>query len=99
MLNEINEYILDYDTKKQKEEQENKIEEADDDGWIQVKDKKNNRNKALIPHEKTIKKLKLKEKKKQKEKELLNFYTFQMRESKKDCEYLSTYNLKIIKDQ
>lgn len=41
--------------------------------------------------EKNIKKLKSKEKKKQKEKELLNFYSFQVRESKKECKSIRLY--------
>ncbi|XP_043283712.1 ribosomal RNA-processing protein 7 homolog A [Venturia canescens] len=59
------------------------VEEVDQDGWVKVTSKKKRGQFAPARKESTISKLQKKEEGKNRKKELLNFYTFQIRESKK----------------
>ena len=77
-------------------EQEAKESEgaADDDGWVTVTKKS---SKPVVARtERAQKRLQAKEKKKREEKELLNFYTFQTRESKRERKYFEPQIYNII---
>ncbi|XP_045214166.1 ribosomal RNA-processing protein 7 homolog A-like [Mercenaria mercenaria] len=84
LQSEIDKYMEEYDEKIQKEIEEAKANEgiADDDGWVTVT--KYGKNKGAPRTEAHEKALTRKEKKRRKDKELLNFYSFQMRETKRE---------------
>ena len=82
---EIAEYMREYDEKvEQRLSQENSDgDEVDEDGWTTVSNKKKRGQFAPKRKESTIGKLQDKEERTKKKQELKNFYTFQIRESKK----------------
>ncbi|XP_029041421.2 ribosomal RNA-processing protein 7 homolog A [Osmia bicornis bicornis] len=83
---EIEDYMLDYDKKMaEKKANEKAMEEEaeDNDGWVTVSARKKRGEYALSRKESTINKVQHKEEQRNKKKQLLNFYTFQIRESKK----------------
>lgn len=72
-----------YDEKVTERLEQEKEDEVDDEGWTTVTGKKKRGQFALARKESTIQKVKLKEEEKKHKKQLLNFYTFQIREAKK----------------
>ncbi|KAK2710563.1 ribosomal RNA-processing protein 7 homolog A-like [Artemia franciscana] len=77
---EINTYLEEYDKQKAIQEAKNKQGEADDEGWTVVTSK--GRAAVIARTEATEQKIKKKEKKKMSEKQLVNFYTYQLKQSK-----------------
>ncbi|XP_011865990.1 PREDICTED: ribosomal RNA-processing protein 7 homolog A [Vollenhovia emeryi] len=77
----IEEYIASYDKRIKDRLEQAKAEDDDDDGWITVTGAKKRGEFAPTRKESTISKVKGKEERKKKQ--LLNFYTFQIREAKK----------------
>lgn len=78
---QVEEYLTLYD-----KEIKNRIEqiaEEDDDGWVTIAGGKKRGQFAPSRKESTIGKVQEKEEQRKKKKQLLNFYTFQIRESKK----------------
>lgn len=71
------------------EEEEAKEREgvADEDGWITVT--KKTKKKVVQRTEQKQEWLKAREAKKAKQREHVNFYAFQMKQSKRDCKYAS----------
>lgn len=63
------------------------MEAAENDGWVTVTGQKKRGQFALSRKESAINKVQHKEDQKNKKKQLLNFYTFQIRESKKQSKY------------
>ncbi|KAH3796477.1 ribosomal RNA-processing protein 7 homolog A-like [Dreissena polymorpha] len=94
---EIDEYMLKYDDKVQKEKETSAAQEGvpDDEGWITVT--KYSKNKGAPRTEAHEKVLTNKARRKRKEKELLNFYSFQMRETKR--EQIATLRKKFEEDK
>lgn len=84
MKREIDAFMQSYDQKQSKleEEEVDKTNVPDDDGWITVTSKSRKANRALT--ERNILKLKSKQKKRTEKMKLLNFYNFQAKESKRD---------------
>ncbi|KAG7197389.1 hypothetical protein KM043_018494 [Ampulex compressa] len=83
---EIEEYMHTYDEKIAARIAQEKAEEEaaeGDDGWVTVTARKKRGQYALARKESTIQKLQNKEEQRKQKKQLLNFYTFQIRESKK----------------
>ncbi|XP_063961803.1 ribosomal RNA-processing protein 7 homolog A-like isoform X1 [Lytechinus pictus] len=77
-------FMKEFDKRKQEEKELAKEEEGvpDDDGWVTVTRKS---TKPVVTRtERKQKRLQAKEKKKRQEKELMNFYRFQSRESKRE---------------
>lgn len=86
MRKEIEKYIASYD--REKERAKRKAEkEKEEDGWITVTSGKKRGKFAPSRKESTIDKIQQKEEERRKSKELHNFYTFQVREAKKQSEY------------
>ncbi|XP_072040352.1 ribosomal RNA-processing protein 7 homolog A-like [Amphiura filiformis] len=83
---EIDEFMQTYDQKVSEDIQKAKEEEGtpDDEGWITVTRKGSKKQKPVARKEHIEKQLKAKEKKKREDKELVNFYTFQVRETKRE---------------
>ncbi|XP_038065255.1 ribosomal RNA-processing protein 7 homolog A-like [Patiria miniata] len=81
---EIDEFMQEHDTSVQEEEEKAKEQEGvpDEEGWITVTRK--SAKPAVARTEKNQRRLRAKERKKREKTELLNFYTFQMRESKRE---------------
>ncbi|XP_022095462.1 ribosomal RNA-processing protein 7 homolog A-like [Acanthaster planci] len=81
---EIDDFMQEYDAKVQEEELKAKELEGvpDEEGWITVTRK--SAKPAVARTEKNQRRLRAKERKKREKTELLNFYTFQMRESKRE---------------
>ncbi|KOX70530.1 Ribosomal RNA-processing protein 7 like protein A [Melipona quadrifasciata] len=82
----IEAYMQNYDQKiaeKIAKEKATKEEEAENDGWVTITGRKKRGQFALSRKESTINKVQHKEEQRNKKKQLLNFYTFQIRESKK----------------
>jgi ribosomal RNA-processing protein 7 len=81
---EIDSYMARYDRQlaKKVEEDLKREEVPDDDGWVTVS--RYGKNKGTPRTEKHETKTKLKDKKRNQEKELLHFYAYQIRESKKE---------------
>ncbi|OXU16974.1 hypothetical protein TSAR_008706 [Trichomalopsis sarcophagae] len=81
----IEDYMNAYDQKvAARLEAEKAAEEAkDDDGWTTVTGRKKRGQFALARKESTIQKVQVKEEMKKQKKQLMNFYTFQIREAKK----------------
>lgn len=84
LQNEIDDYMMKFDehTAKKQEEAAAKRGEPDEEGWITVSRPK----KGLKPSELSRSDLR-RAKKKRKQKELLHFYQFQQRETKREREY------------
>lgn len=87
MKEEIEEYMNNYDRRvayKLAQEKAMEEQEAEDaEGWVTVSGRKKRGEFALPRKESAIDKVHHKEEQKNKKKQLLNFYTFQIRESKK----------------
>lgn len=85
MKEEIESYMQNYDKRiVDKTANEKAMEEAEkNDGWVTVSGRKKRGQFALSRKESTVNKVHAKEEQKDKKKELRNFYTFQIRESKK----------------
>ncbi|XP_071107516.1 ribosomal RNA-processing protein 7 homolog A-like [Haliotis cracherodii] len=81
---EIEDYMAKFDTKQEEETQRLKDQEgvADEEGWVTVT--RVGKNKGTPRTEARKKHLTKRETKRRKEKELLNFYAFQFKETKKD---------------
>ncbi|XP_072764535.1 ribosomal RNA-processing protein 7 homolog A [Anoplolepis gracilipes] len=79
---EVVEYLTLYD-KQIEDRAKEQIAEEDDDGWVTVAGGKKRGQFAPSRKESTIGKVKQKEEQRKKKKQLLNFYTFQIRETKK----------------
>lgn len=78
---DIDQFMEIYDkTEERKEKLENELNGADDDGWITVG--KKGTNAGFEQKESVVNKLQNKIEKSKKKKELVNFYSFQIRESK-----------------
>lgn len=94
---EIDEFMLNYDEEKEKKEkeEEEKLNQPDEDGWVTVTPKSRKSNLAFT--EKNIEKMKSKQKKKRQQMQLVNFYSFQMKESKK--EYIAQLRKKFDEDK
>jgi len=93
----VDEFMRLYDKSKDKEEKKLKAKEgvADEDGWITVT--KNSRHAGVARTENMEQKVMTNEKKKQTEKKLVNFYGFQLRESK--MEHLTQMRQKFEEDK
>ncbi|XP_033304538.1 ribosomal RNA-processing protein 7 homolog A isoform X1 [Bombus vosnesenskii] len=85
MKKKIETYMQNYDQKISEKIAKEKAmeEEAENDGWVTVTGRKKRGQFALSRKESTINKVQRKEEQKNKKKQLLNFYTFQIRESKR----------------
>ncbi|KAK6170659.1 hypothetical protein SNE40_018997 [Patella caerulea] len=84
LQDEIDQYMESYDNKlnQQLEEEKDKEGVADDEGWVTV-----TKHGKMKPTPRTAvnqKKLSKKERRRKKERELLNFYTFQIKQEKQD---------------
>ncbi|KAL4241082.1 Ribosomal RNA-processing protein 7 A [Mactra antiquata] len=84
LQSEIDEYMKEYDDRIQQEIEKAKAMDgvADEDGWVTVT--RYGKNKAAPRTEAHEKALTKKERKRRKDKELMNFYSFQIKESKKE---------------
>ena len=72
----------------EKLENEKALEGAkDDEGWETVTSKKKRGQFALLRKESVIEKVKQKEEERKHKKQLLNFYSFQIREAKKQSKF------------
>ncbi|XP_015587378.1 ribosomal RNA-processing protein 7 homolog A [Cephus cinctus] len=82
---EIEEYMNNYDKQVAERLEREKAQEGeqDEDGWVTVSGRKKRGQQALSRKESTISKVQQKQEERIKKKQLLNFYTFQIRESKK----------------
>jgi len=81
----IDKCLIEYDNKKEEEMEEDEIKgEVDSKGWTTITSKKKRGKFATTRKESTIQKIQTKEDSKKHKKTLLNFYTFQIRESKKE---------------
>lgn len=90
MKEEIETYMQNYDKKIAEKIIKEKIMEEEvqnNDGWVTVTGRKKRGQFALSRKESTINKVQHKEEQKNKKKQLLNFYTFQIRESKKQSKF------------
>lgn len=94
---EVDNFMLNYDKEKKKEEEEAKEKEgvADEDGWITVT--KKTKKKVVQRTEQKQEWLKAKEAKKAKQREHVNFYAFQMKQSKRD--YIADLRRKFEEDK
>nr|KAG5703159.1 hypothetical protein BaRGS_027324 [Batillaria attramentaria] len=83
MKKEVTRFMEEYDKKVEEEQKQAKEMDGvpDDDGWITVT--RVGKNKGAPRTEAEEKRVTIKDRKKRKEKELVNFYSFQIRESKK----------------
>lgn len=70
---------------------EKAAEEGDADGWVQVTGRKKRGEFALARKESTINKLQNKLETSIRKKQLRNFYSFQIREAKKQSEYFPIF--------
>ncbi|XP_020295343.1 ribosomal RNA-processing protein 7 homolog A [Pseudomyrmex gracilis] len=80
---EIDEYMSVYDKQIEERIAKEKTTEEDEEGWITVTGGKKRGQFAPSRKESTIGKVQQKEEQRKKKNQLLNFYTFQVRESKK----------------
>lgn len=83
MKQDIEEYIASYDEQVNNRIAREKAAGQDDEGWVTVTSGKKRGQFAPSRKESTIGKVQQKEEQRKKKKELLNFYTFQIRETKK----------------
>lgn len=83
MKKEVNKFMEEYDKKVEEEQMQAKEMDGvpDEEGWVTVT--RVGKNKGAPRTEAEKKRVTLKDRKKRKEKELVNFYSFQVRESKK----------------
>ncbi|XP_030855192.1 ribosomal RNA-processing protein 7 homolog A [Strongylocentrotus purpuratus] len=90
-------FMIEFDKRKHEEKEQAKVEEGvpDDDGWVTVTRKST--KPVVARSERKQKRLQAKEKKKREEKELMNFYTFQSRESKR--EHIAELRMKFEEDK
>lgn len=88
---EIEEYLTLYDKQIEDRIAKEQIAEEDDDGWVTIAAGKKRGQFAPSRKESTIGKVQQKEEQRKKKKQLLNFYTFQIREAKKQskCNFKS----------
>merc|ERR1712136_678021 len=93
----VDDFMRGFDKAKEKEEKKLKAKEgvADDEGWITVT--RDSRNAGVVRTENMEQKVMANEKKKQTEKKLINFYGFQLRESK--MEHLTQLRQKFEEDK
>jgi len=82
---QVEEYLTLYD--KEIKNRTGRIAEEDDDGWVTIAGGKKRGQFAPSRKESTIGKVQEKEEQRKKKKQLLNFYTFQIRETKKQSKY------------
>lgn len=87
MKKEIEEYITSYDEQVKNRIAQEKAAEEKNEGWITVTGGKKRGQFAPTRKESTIGKVQQKEEQRRKKKQLLNFYTFQIRETKKQSKY------------
>lgn len=80
---EIEEYLTLYDKQVEDRIAKEQIAEEEDDGWVTIAAGKKRGQFAPSRKESTIGKVQQKEEQRKKKKQLLNFYTFQIREAKK----------------
>ncbi|XP_070152857.1 ribosomal RNA-processing protein 7 homolog A [Polyergus mexicanus] len=80
---EIEEYLTLYDKQIEDRIAKEQIAEEDDDGWVTIAGGKKRGQFAPSRKESTIGKVQQKEEQRKKKKQLVNFYTFQIREAKK----------------
>uniref|UniRef100_A0A182PGJ6 RRM domain-containing protein n=1 Tax=Anopheles epiroticus TaxID=199890 RepID=A0A182PGJ6_9DIPT len=78
---EIDQYMESYDRKVEEQKAEESNNAADDDGWVTVSKKNSG---VFAQNQAVVKKLEKKLDEDRSTKELKNFYTFQIREAKKD---------------
>lgn len=93
MKKEIETYMQNYDKRIAEKIIKEKVMEEEiqnNDGWVTVTGRKKRGQFALSRKESTINKVQHKEEQKNKKKQLLNFYTFQIRESKKQSKFYIT---------
>ncbi|KYM89739.1 Ribosomal RNA-processing protein 7 like protein A [Atta colombica] len=83
MKKDIEECIASYDKQIQDHIAQEKTAEEDNDGWVTITGGKKRGQFAPSRKESTIGKVQQKEEQRKKKKQLLNFYTFQIRETKK----------------
>ncbi|XP_071556188.1 ribosomal RNA-processing protein 7 homolog A [Temnothorax nylanderi] len=83
MKTDIEEYVTLYDKQVQNRIAREKAAEEKDEGWVTVTSGKKRGQFAPTRKESTISKVQQKEEQRKKKKQLLNFYTFQIRETKK----------------
>jgi len=88
---EIEEYIVAYDKQIEERIAREKMLAEDDDGWTTVTSGKKRGKFAPTRKESIINKVQQKEEQRKKKKQLLNFYTFQIREAKKQSKYTESY--------
>ncbi|KAI4500867.1 hypothetical protein M0802_004078 [Mischocyttarus mexicanus] len=85
MKREISKYMFMYDQQiAERIAKQKAAEEVEDDGWTTVTSRKKRGKFATVRKESTINKIKSNVELKNRKKQLLNFYTFQIRESKKE---------------
>lgn len=90
---EIEAFMANYDQQLQTEKES--PNEPDDDGWITVT--KKSRNPGIARKESVTNKIRMRSENSKKKKELLNFYTFQIRESK--MKHLASLRQKFDEDK
>jgi len=83
MKKDIEDYIASYDKQIKERIAQKKAGEDNNEGWVTVTGGKKRGQFALSRKESTIDKVQQKEEQRKKKKQLLNFYTFQVRETKK----------------
>lgn len=84
---EIEDYITSYDKRIEERLAKEKDGEQDDGGWTTISGKKKRGKFAPSRKESTIDKVQQKEEQRTTKKKLLNFYSFQIRETKKQSKY------------
>lgn len=87
MKKDIEECIASYDKQVNNRIAREKGAEENDEGWVTVTGGKKRGQFAPSRKESTIGKVQQKEEQRKKKKQLLNFYTFQIRETKKQSKY------------
>jgi len=87
MKKDIEECIASYDKQIQDHIAQEKAAEEDNNGWVTITGGKKRGQFAPSRKESTIGKVQQKEEQRKKKKQLLNFYTFQIRETKKQSKY------------
>lgn len=92
---EINTFMNKYDKEEKRASKDQTEGEPDEDGWITVT--KKGRNPGLPRTEKTTHKIRKRDQASKKKKQLLNFYTFQIRESK--MKHLASLRQKFAEDK
>lgn len=89
---EINKYMSTYDQQiADRIAKQKAAKDMEEDGWVTITSRKKRGQFAPSRKESTIKKIQNKEEQKNHKKQLLNFYTFQIRESKKQRMYFFNF--------